>query len=559
MPIRRQIKNVVNNYTEGEVKVREATSNDPWGPSSTLMSEIADATYNVMEFGPVMTMVWRRLNDHGKNWRHVYKALVVLEYLIKTGSERVYQQSREHVFTIQTLKDFQFVDKDGKDQGVNVREKAKQLVLLLKDDDRLKAEREKALKAKERFAQANTAISSSQVAVKFGGNKKQTPAAAGSGTVRVPVVSHVATTTPTTQPTETNQATTTTTTTTTPPIEQARPTDTAEEDMQLQLAIALSRQQAEHDKELRMAEEVRLQRVIEQSKATTSQPTPGGATLLDISAQSSSSAKSGFESDFVSPDPWSVKNPAGGANSGDPWAPAAAAAASARRQVPAWESMDTPFGAGPAPVQSPPAQPVKEPYDVFGAAPAPVETAAAAPVAFDMTPIQQSLPHGGGGGDPPPTDKKPQAFLGEHSSLVNVDSLLGNKPSIPPAAASSNPFLSNAPSAAVAAPASTFGPSFSVKPMQTSNPFANAQKPKTKTLNELRTQTSMGYTSGPSSGSLLPPPLLPDSSAPVRSGQPAPGLTYSAQQSAFSGGFGQPVPSQGGNPFSSNNSGGFQW
>ena len=34
-------------------------------------------------------MVWKRLNDHGKNWRHVYKSLVLLEYLIKTGSEKV--------------------------------------------------------------------------------------------------------------------------------------------------------------------------------------------------------------------------------------------------------------------------------------------------------------------------------------------------------------------------------------------------------------------------------------------------------------------------------------
>jgi hypothetical protein len=23
-----------------------------------------------------MQMIWKRLNDHGKNWRHVYKALV---------------------------------------------------------------------------------------------------------------------------------------------------------------------------------------------------------------------------------------------------------------------------------------------------------------------------------------------------------------------------------------------------------------------------------------------------------------------------------------------------
>lgn len=72
------------------MKVREATSNDPWGPSSTLMSEIADLTYNVVAFSEIMQMIWKRLNDHGRNWRHVYKALVLLEYLIKTGSEKVY-------------------------------------------------------------------------------------------------------------------------------------------------------------------------------------------------------------------------------------------------------------------------------------------------------------------------------------------------------------------------------------------------------------------------------------------------------------------------------------
>lgn len=151
MPIRRTIKNVVRNYSDAQVKVREATSNDPWGPSSTLMSEIADLTYNVVAFTEIMQMVWKRLNDHGKNWRHVYKALVLLDYIIKTGSEKVAQQCRENIFAIQTLKDFQYVE-EGKDHGMNVREKAKQLVSLLKDDERLKNERAKALKAKERFA-----------------------------------------------------------------------------------------------------------------------------------------------------------------------------------------------------------------------------------------------------------------------------------------------------------------------------------------------------------------------------------------------------------------------
>lgn len=40
------------------------------------MAEIADLTYNTVAMAEIMKMIWKRLNDHGKNWRHVYKALV---------------------------------------------------------------------------------------------------------------------------------------------------------------------------------------------------------------------------------------------------------------------------------------------------------------------------------------------------------------------------------------------------------------------------------------------------------------------------------------------------
>lgn len=40
-------KNVVYNYTDAEVKVREATSNDPWGPSGSVMAELAEFTFHV--------------------------------------------------------------------------------------------------------------------------------------------------------------------------------------------------------------------------------------------------------------------------------------------------------------------------------------------------------------------------------------------------------------------------------------------------------------------------------------------------------------------------------
>lgn len=161
--LRRQVKNIVHNYSEAEIKVREATSNDPWGPPSSLMSEIADLTFNTVAFAEVMGMIWRRLNDSGKNWRHVYKALTLLDYLIKTGSEKVTHQCRENLYTIQTLKDFQYVDRDGKDQGINIREKVKQVMALLKDEERLKQERAHALQTKERMALEGMGSGSHQV------------------------------------------------------------------------------------------------------------------------------------------------------------------------------------------------------------------------------------------------------------------------------------------------------------------------------------------------------------------------------------------------------------
>jgi epsin len=42
----RQAKNYTKGYTDIQVKVREATSNDPWNASGAQMQEIADATYH---------------------------------------------------------------------------------------------------------------------------------------------------------------------------------------------------------------------------------------------------------------------------------------------------------------------------------------------------------------------------------------------------------------------------------------------------------------------------------------------------------------------------------
>ncbi|RIA82299.1 hypothetical protein C1645_788582 [Glomus cerebriforme] len=137
----RTIKNYTKGYSDIQAKVRSATSNDPWGPSGTLMNEIARATYNHTEFLEIMEMIDKRLNDHGKNWRHVFKALTLLDYCLHGGSEQVVIYAKTNLYVVKTLTEFQYIDEDGKDQGANVRQKAKEITNLLQDEERLKQER----------------------------------------------------------------------------------------------------------------------------------------------------------------------------------------------------------------------------------------------------------------------------------------------------------------------------------------------------------------------------------------------------------------------------------
>lgn len=43
-------KNYIKGYSDVQVKVRDATSNDPWGPSGTQMNELAQLSYNQYVF-----------------------------------------------------------------------------------------------------------------------------------------------------------------------------------------------------------------------------------------------------------------------------------------------------------------------------------------------------------------------------------------------------------------------------------------------------------------------------------------------------------------------------
>lgn len=147
-----KVTNVVMNYTEIEAKVREATNDDSWGPHGTVMAEIARYTFTYEHFPEVMSMLWKRmLHENKKNWRRIYKALLLLTYLVKNGSERVVTNTRDHIYDLRQLENFNHTDEFGKDQGINIRHKVKDLVELVQDDERLKQERKRAKKNRDKY------------------------------------------------------------------------------------------------------------------------------------------------------------------------------------------------------------------------------------------------------------------------------------------------------------------------------------------------------------------------------------------------------------------------
>ncbi|XP_065911863.1 epsin-1-like isoform X2 [Dysidea avara] len=483
---RRQVKNIVYNFSEAEVKVREATSNDVWGPSAVVMREIAEYTFNVEAYTHVMGMIWKRLNDHGKNWRHVYKSLVVVDYLVKNGSERVAQQCRDNIFSIQTLKDFQFIDKDGKDQGVNVREKAKELAALVKDKDRVKEERARARRSRDHLGD------NPLQGISHDSNDGSPPSSS-------PTRSATAEGGPTTQN-----------------INQARPSNQTEEDIQLQLALQMSKEHQDELDRLRQEEEDSLRLAIELSKteddnqddnntAESSQPQSTG--LLDFSdpwgdkteQQQPPIYATVVKKKFAATDPWGdplfdssepqVTEPV--APTTDPWG--SSVTAPSLQQQP----IADPWGSSaPVATTSPDdfTFPLEGNDNIGGVPPTTVDHSNP----FNLTDLSATLP------PPLSTDinndedtRIEDKFLGENGALVDLDALL----------AQPLPFATNNP----------FGVTTSNPPVMTAtttkpaNPFGTPKQSR-PTLNELINKPMMEQQQVISGGDFLPPPLIPDSS-----------------------------------------------
>ncbi|MEW5300146.1 MAG: hypothetical protein WDW36_003098 [Sanguina aurantia] len=111
------------------------------------MADIARMASNPDKYDLIMGILDQRLSEREENWRLCYKALLLLEFLCKQGPYRVADELARSVATFERLADnFTYKDVSGRDQGINVRQRAAELVSLLSVPGKLQAERDRASK-----------------------------------------------------------------------------------------------------------------------------------------------------------------------------------------------------------------------------------------------------------------------------------------------------------------------------------------------------------------------------------------------------------------------------
>ena len=149
------------------------------------MNEIARDTFDAERFYVVTRLMWESMEGQRPSaWRIVFKSLTLLEYLVKNGAERCVDDARNHAHILRALGQFNYYE-GTIDRGLGVREKSKQLLEILGDDERIREERQKARKLREKFGQSNATASGGGGGGAYGGYGNQdswnTGASSGSG------------------------------------------------------------------------------------------------------------------------------------------------------------------------------------------------------------------------------------------------------------------------------------------------------------------------------------------------------------------------------------------
>jgi epsin len=97
-----------------------------------------------------MNHVWDRLKLEQQEWRKIFKALHLLEVILKVGDPQCISSVKGNIYKIKGLQSF--TTKAGSDKSAGIREKAKIICELVEDPDRLEEEREKTREIRNKLS-----------------------------------------------------------------------------------------------------------------------------------------------------------------------------------------------------------------------------------------------------------------------------------------------------------------------------------------------------------------------------------------------------------------------
>lgn len=126
--------------------MRELTNNDSWGLSPSQMFSVCQEAgcgdTHIRQ--DILGVLRERMESSDSTWRNIYKALMIYEYCLLHGSlegflnplkeDRGGEEIMADMKTLHDLEfDYHYIDSQGKDQGINVRTRAKAILTLLQD------------------------------------------------------------------------------------------------------------------------------------------------------------------------------------------------------------------------------------------------------------------------------------------------------------------------------------------------------------------------------------------------------------------------------------------
>ncbi|KAF8753185.1 hypothetical protein HU200_011848 [Digitaria exilis] len=122
---------------------QEATNNEPCVPDAKTLACIADAAFDMDDCWRIARVLHQRLSRAAdwKEWRPVYKALVVLEFLLTHGPDDLPREFMPDMPAMHDLRSFHYVDDKGFNWGACMQRRTDSVLSLLTDAGRLREAR----------------------------------------------------------------------------------------------------------------------------------------------------------------------------------------------------------------------------------------------------------------------------------------------------------------------------------------------------------------------------------------------------------------------------------